>query len=165
MSTKKQLGKIESLGVKFWGHRINTILASTKKATQTCLSQNLWITLIVVDSPKQTRWIGELNYYHSYTPSTFTCTFFFDQQRNRRDQLELVLCLLRVSLEVHCVVFPVVSRLCEVQRVLLSALTWATLCSDNIMSLLVLFYQLNSKHVMIFFIPCLASCLWIWIIT
>ena len=49
--------------------------------------------------------------------------FFFDQQRNRRDQLELVLCLLRVSLEVHCVVFPVVSRLCEVQRVLLSGLT------------------------------------------
>lgn len=49
--------------------------------------------------------------------------FFFDQQRNRRDQLELVLCLLRVSLEVHWVVFPMVSRLREVQRVLLSGLT------------------------------------------
>lgn len=131
-----------------------------RKLTQTCLSQNFWITLIVVDSPKQTRWIGELNYYYySYTPSTFTCTFFFDQQRNRRDQLELVLCLLRVSLEVHWVVFPMVSRLREVQRVLLSGLTWATLCSDNIMPLLVLFYQLNSKHVMIFFIPSLTSCL------
>lgn len=49
--------------------------------------------------------------------------FFFDQQRNRRDQLELVLCLLRVSLEVHWVVFPMVSRPHEVQRVLLSGLT------------------------------------------
>ena len=110
--------------LKFWGHRINTILARQRKLLR-LVSKPL--NYSVVYSPKHTRWIRELNYYHSYTLCSFALFFFFSGLAKKLERPAWVGTVLATSEpEAHCVAFPVVSTLCGVLRELLSGLNWAT---------------------------------------